>query len=62
MCDLCPEDTRPVYPSRETLWQAEIFEPFLNWVNDELAGAEAVFVSGNEGRGITWASLRESAR
>jgi hypothetical protein len=42
VCDECPEDDRPVFPSREALWRAEVFEPFLAWVNRELANAVAV--------------------
>jgi hypothetical protein len=29
VCDLCPEDDRPVYPSREEIWRIEIFNHFL---------------------------------
>jgi hypothetical protein len=46
VCRACPEDRRPVFPSREALWRAEVFEPFLKWVNDSLANAVAVSVSG----------------
>lgn len=31
VCDLCPEGDRPIFPSREALWQAELFERFLAW-------------------------------
>lgn len=30
--DACPK----VYPSRESLWAEQVFEPFLSWVNREL--------------------------
>jgi hypothetical protein len=56
VCDLCPEDSRPVYSSREEFWRIEVFEPFLAWVNDDLAKAEAVSVSGTPGS-MTWARL-----
>jgi hypothetical protein len=56
VCDLCPENDRPVYSSREEIWRIEIFEPFLTWVNDDLANAKGVSVSGDPG-GTTWACL-----
>jgi hypothetical protein len=56
VCDQCPENDRPVFPSREALWRAEVFEPFLVWVNDRLANAEAIALSGTPDR-ITWARL-----
>jgi hypothetical protein len=56
VCDLCPEDNRPVYSSREEIWRIEVFEPFLTWVNDDLAKAETVSVSGTPGS-MTWARL-----
>ena len=57
VCDLCAEDTRPVHSSRDDLWRSEIFEPFLAWVNDELACADVVFLPGTSNRGTTWARL-----
>jgi hypothetical protein len=56
VCDQCPQEDRPVFPSREALWQAEVFGPFLEWVNRDLAQAEAVSVSGTPD-GTTWARL-----
>ncbi len=56
VCSECPEDDRPVFPSREALWCAEVFEPFLEWVNHDLAGAAALSISGTPGR-ATWARL-----
>lgn len=56
VCDLCPEDDQPLFSSPEALWREEIFEPFLEWVNGELAGAVAVSVSGCQDR-TTWARL-----
>lgn len=60
VCNLCPEHDRSIYPSREAIWRIEIFEPFLAWVNDDLANAEAVAVSGDPDR-TTWARLVEGA-
>ena len=56
VCRECPANIRPVFPSRSGLWRAEVFEPFLQWVNQDLARAEAVSISGTRGR-MTWASL-----
>ena len=56
VCDLCPEHDRPLYPIREHLWRAEVFEPFLEWVNRALANAEAVSISGTP-EWATWAKL-----
>ena len=56
VCEECPADSRPTFPSREALWRAEVFEPFLEWVNQNLAHAEAVSISGDPGR-MTWARL-----
>ena len=56
VCDLCPEDARVTYPTREAIWQTEIFEPFLEWVNDHLMNAVALSVSGTPDR-ATWARL-----
>lgn len=55
VCELCPEGTRQTYPSRDALWAAEIFDPFLAWVNGTLANAEAIILSGEPGR---WTSAR----
>ncbi len=46
VCEQCPEDSRPVFASREALWRAEVFEPFLEWVNRDLANAVALSISG----------------
>jgi hypothetical protein len=61
VCDLCPEGNRPVYSSREEIWRIEIFERFLTWVNNDLAKAESVFVSGNP-NSMTWARLKVNTR
>jgi hypothetical protein len=60
VCDQCPENDRPVFSSREALWRAEVFEPFLEWVNRDLANAVAVSISGTP-NSFTWAGLVVSA-
>lgn len=56
VCDLCPRDSRPIFPDRPSLWGAELFEPFLEWVNDNLAKAKWLALHGNPGY-ATWARL-----
>lgn len=56
VCRECPEDDRPIFPSREALWRAEVFGPFLEWVNHDLANSVAVSVSGTPDS-VTWARL-----
>jgi hypothetical protein len=56
VCDECPEKHRLVFPSRDGLWRTEVFDPFLEWVNDDLVNAVAVSISGTPGSG-TWARL-----
>jgi hypothetical protein len=56
VCDQCPKDSRPTFPSRYALWCAEVFEPFLQWVNDDLAHSSAVSISGSPDS-ATWAKL-----
>jgi len=36
-CRVCEPEKRVVFPSLEGLWADHLFEPFLAWVNDELA-------------------------
>ena len=56
VCHQCPEDNRPVYSSREALRCVEVFEPFLKWVNHDLANADAVSISGTPDE-ASWARL-----
>lgn len=55
-CSQCPEDVRPIFPTRKALWCAEVFEPFLEWVNQDLANAVAVSLSGTPDE-ASWARL-----
>jgi hypothetical protein len=56
VCCRCPEDTRQTFPSVTALREDEVFEPFLKWVNETLANATAVSLSGSPGCS-TWAEL-----
>jgi hypothetical protein len=60
VCELCPEDKRPIFLSREAIWRTEIFEPFLKWVNNDLVNAGAVSISGTPDW-VGWARLISSA-
>lgn len=41
-CAMCETAEREYFPTREALWIDHLFEPFLGWVNDELAPARWV--------------------
>lgn len=61
VCQRCIDNTDPdkpiprVYPSRDALLRDHVFEPFLAWVNESLAKAEAIGLY--EEHGGTWAKL-----
>jgi len=46
MCGYCLEEYRRTFPSLEALWYDHLFEPFLQWVNDDLAKSEEISISG----------------
>jgi hypothetical protein len=56
VCDFCLEEHQRVFPSLEDLWRDHLFEPFLDWVNDDLAKAEGLFISGTPDW-VGWARL-----
>ena len=59
-CQLCiVDDTESpqLFPSREALWIDHLYEPFLKWVNEELASARWLQISGSSDGGITCAQL-----
>jgi hypothetical protein len=56
-----PHENHPVFDAPGDLHRSEVFEPFLAWVNDDLAKAVAVAVSGKP-NGTTWAYLYPSDR
>jgi hypothetical protein len=58
-CKLCLDyfrDTNPgeeftkFFASRDGVWINDIFEPFLNWVNNDLANAKWLGLSGSRKR------------
>ena len=56
VCDQCPADTRTTFATRQALWHDEVFEPFLQWINGDLARASALSISGTA-HDATWAKL-----
>ena len=40
-----PEAKLVVLPTREAVWESDLFEPFLVWVNQSLAPATTLYVS-----------------
>jgi hypothetical protein len=61
ICDLCPPEDRKVFSSREALWRDHLFEPFLEWINEQLAQADVIGLSGSPGEGMTRATLLRSS-
>lgn len=55
-CALCPPENRDSYASRDALWCAELFEPFLTWVNQHAAQASWLDFHATAG-GSTWAKF-----
>jgi len=56
-CRLC-EGSPHYWPSLEALWADHLFEPFLAWVNERYAKADAVLLFGNADT-FTMAKLRQ---
>jgi len=52
----CPPEARRVFVDRPALWGDHLFEPFLEWVNDNLAKAKWLELHGDPGF-ATWARL-----
>ena len=55
-CDLCLPEARRVFADRPALWVDHLFEPFLEWVNDNLAKAKWLALHGDPDF-ATWARL-----
>jgi hypothetical protein len=54
-CALYMPEHRVYYPNRQDLWQAEMFEPFLDWLNTQLIPAQ--WLGLYDGNGCTLAEL-----
>jgi hypothetical protein len=57
VCECCKLEGRAVFPNLEALWRDHLFEPFLAWVNEELAAADTVALYGSPAVGYTNAKL-----
>jgi hypothetical protein len=60
ICECCPPENRTLFPDRPALWRDHLFEPFLDWVNTELAPATILGLYKSPGGGVTWAKLVRS--
>lgn len=59
-CALCQPEFRTYYANREALWQAELFDPFLDWLNNKLYPAIWLgLYRGKDGSTWTWAELMD---
>ena len=52
----CCEKPSTIWPSLEALYQDHLFEPLLQWVNEELFNATQLLLYGSPGSS-TWAAL-----
>lgn len=57
-CALYQPEHRTYYANREALWQAELFGPFLSWLNAKLYPATWLGLYRITG-GSTWADLMD---
>ncbi len=60
VCGLCLPTAKVLYTSPEELWCQHMFEPFLEFVNGQLATADAVGLYCSVGH-ATWARLLRGA-
>jgi hypothetical protein len=56
-CECCKRQNRRIFPSLDALWRDHLFEPFLAWVNGELAVADTIGLYGSPAEGYTQAKL-----
>jgi hypothetical protein len=57
--NLYHEGDSPSYENRKAMWRAEVFEPFGEWINVDLANASGVALY-ETAHGSTWAELVRS--
>jgi hypothetical protein len=48
-CASCRPEARRVFPTGQSLWADHLFEPLLEWVNESLAQAKWLALSGDPG-------------
>lgn len=59
VCSQCErEGKHETFASREALWLDHLFEPFLGWLNENLAPAKALVLRATEDGRATWAQLK----
>src|SRR6202035_1260234 len=56
ICKCCLPEYRTVFADREALWADHLFEPFLEWVNNDLAKAKTLVLHGIACE-VTWARI-----
>lgn len=57
ICEHCQPGSRRVFPTLEALWRDHLFEPFLSWLNYELAVSDVIGLCGSPSDGYTYAML-----
>ena len=57
ICECCKPEGRTVFPTLDALRGDHLFEPFLAWVNEELAAADVIGLYGSPSDGYTQAKL-----
>lgn len=61
ICRFCSPSEQCLYATREDVWIAHLFEPFLTWVNETLAPAQSLALFETEPiHGATWAKLTQT--
>ena len=61
-CTLCLPEFKETYSSRETLWIQHVFEPFREWIQNDLRPAQWLMLGEASGGGITWAELHSDRK
>jgi hypothetical protein len=56
ICECCEPEERKIFRSIEALWRDHLFDPLLNWINGELASADAIGLYGSPSQG--WMSAK----
>ncbi len=57
ICEHCKPEERTIFPDLKSLLRDHLFEPFLEWVNEKLAAADAVGLYSSPPGGWTHAEL-----
>jgi hypothetical protein len=62
ICEACPPASRNIFPNRTALLADHLFEPFLEWVNNDLAKAKWLSLHGNPGFATSARLLAEDSQ